>query len=771
MPFRHHTNAVFLLLSLVAICWLSIYLVRPPEALPSDAPLQEFSAARAMQHVRQVAQEPHAMGTAAHARVRAYLVSEMKKLGLETQVQEAMASNSLAGTAMPGYVYNIMGRLKGSGTATEAVLLMAHYDSQPNTPGASDDAAGVAALLETARALQQQEALQHDVIFLLTDGEEYGLYGAYAFLDHPWAKGVGIVLNLDARGNSGPSMTFEISPGNEWVVEQLAEAAPYPFASSLMYEVYRMLPNNTDFTPFREAGYKGINSAAVAGFVHYHKLTDSPENLNQNTLQHHGSNLLALTRHLGNVPLNTSAAKDKVFFNPAGSWLLQYPLWLNYVWLALLTLLLVATCVVGAKRQALTALQVVGSFFMYLLLLAITVGVVFLLNNLVTGLLPYSHPFNGVYGADQFFIAYLLLALGLFLLLSWLALRWVRLFSLLMGVYLLCYLLVLGVCFFLLSATYLLLFPLLFCLAGTLLVFRLNLHQQPYLARPLLILFVAALPAIFMLMPYVHFLFVIFELQMPIAMVALLVLLAGLLLPLLHMLEHSYSWRNWPLLPLLLLLAGGLQLAQAIGSEAPSPQQPLHSAVSYYLNADSGEAFWVSPFQKTDEWNQQFFSDASTGSLTALYPFASRTYLMNTADTIAVPVPVAEVLTDSVAAGERHLRLRLFSPRGAAHLELVLQPEQDSLRYSTLNGLPLKLSPIKAAEEQPYYFARLYGLPVSKEVVLEARVKQGTPLRLLLFDQSIGLPQQLIKTAMPAHVIPEQGRDSNLLVVRKEYVF
>ncbi|WP_187262640.1 M20/M25/M40 family metallo-hydrolase [Pontibacter beigongshangensis] len=771
MAFRNHSLAVFLLLTLTAIGWLSIYLLRPPEALPADAPAREFSAIRAMQHVRQIAQKPHAMGTAAHAEVREYLVREMEELGLETQVQEAMVRSALVGGAMPGYVYNVVGRLAGSGGSGKAVLLMAHYDSQPNTPGAADNAAGVAALLETARALQQEEPLRHDLIFLLTDGEEYGLYGACAFLQHPWASEVSVVLNLDSRGNTGPSMTFEMSPENGWMVEQFAAAAPYPFTSSLMYEVYRMLPNNTDFTPFRQAGYTGLNSAAVDGFVHYHKMTDSPENLDPGTLQHHGSNLLALVRHLGHISLDNTKAQDKVFFNPAGSWLVQYPLWLNYVWVALLTLLFIVTWVVGAKRQALTGLQVTGSFFMYLLLLALLAGAMYLLNNSVNSQLPYAHGFNGMYSADQFFMAYLLLTLGLFLLLSWLALRWVSLFSMLMGVYLLLLVLVLAVCFLLLSATYLLLFPLLFCLAGTLLIFLRGLHQQPDRWGTVLILLVAALPAVFMLMPYVHFLFVIFELQLPLPMIGLLLLLAGLLLPLLHLLEQSYSWRMWPLLPFALMLAGGIQLLIAIRSEAPSPQQPLHSSVSYYLNADSGEAFWVSPFQKTDEWNSQFFPKPTTGSLTALYPFASRTYLLNAADSVAVPVPLAEVLQDSVAGGERFLQVRLSSPRGAAHLELALQPQNDSLHSASLNGVSLDLTPVEVAEELPYYFARLYGLPVSKEVVLEVRVKESDQLRLLLYDQSIGLPPQLVKKPMPAHVIPEQGRDSNLLVVRKGYLF
>ena len=170
-----------------------------------------------MQHIRRFARQPHAMGTAEHARVRTYLVNQLRELGLSPTIQDT----TVAPGTLVGHVYNIIGRLKGKGTG-KAVLLMAHYDSQPNTLGAADDGAGVAAILETVRALRKSPALQNDIIVLLTDGEEYGLLGARGFMLHPWAKEVGFVINLEARGNGGPSMTFEISPQNGWVVQELS---------------------------------------------------------------------------------------------------------------------------------------------------------------------------------------------------------------------------------------------------------------------------------------------------------------------------------------------------------------------------------------------------------------------------------------------------------------------------------------------------------------------------------------------------------------------
>lgn len=771
MPNRPHLIALFLLIALVGLSVLSVSLMQPPAALPADAPPTAFSAERAMLHVRRVAHEPHAMGTPAHAEARRYLIKQMEVLGLQPEVQEATVVNQVGEASHVGYVYNLLGRIRGQPPGGKAVLVMAHYDSQPNTPGAGDDAAGIAAMLETARALQVGESLQNDVIFLMTDGEEYGLYGAKAFLEHPWAAEVGVVVNVEARGNAGPSMTFEISPENGWIVEQFAKSAPYPFASSLMYEVYRRMPNNTDFTVFRDAGYTGLNSAFIDGFVHYHKMTDGPVNLDRNSLQHHGSNMLALVRQLGNAPLDETKAPDKIFFNPAGSWLVQYPAGLNILWVGLTTLLLLATLVVGYKKKALTIPQVAGSFLGFLLVAVLVAGLFFPINTFTTGLLPYWHGNNGVYGSARFFMAYLLLAMGLMLFCWWLLLRWVSVFSLALGACLVWFVLLALALVLLPAASYLFLFPLLFCLGAMLAVFLLGLHQPPVGWRYVLLLLLGLLPAIFMVMPLVHFLFVVFALQLPVAMVALLVLLGGLGIPLLVLMERSFGWRTLPLLPGLLLFAGGIQLFRAIEAEKPSEVQPLHSHVSYYLNADDSVAVWASAYQRTDDWSKQFFTAPTTGALTEIYPMASRQYLKNRAEAIPVAVPVAELKNEGIRPGVRTLTLRLHSPRGAAHLDLVLQPLQEGgLLGAAINGEALPLGPIQTGHG-PVYFAKVHGLPESKEVELEVRLKQGSGLTLYLYDISIGLPHQLVRKAQPAYVEPEQGRESNLTLVRKTYRF
>ena len=106
------------------------------------------------------------------------------------------------------------------------------------------------------------------------------------------------MINFDARGNSGPSIMFETSEDNGWLIRQYAQAVSQPLATSLSMDVYRTMPNDTDLTVFKEAGMGGLNFAFGAGLAYYHTMEDTPENLDPRTLQHQGENALAAVRRL-----------------------------------------------------------------------------------------------------------------------------------------------------------------------------------------------------------------------------------------------------------------------------------------------------------------------------------------------------------------------------------------------------------------------------------------------------------------------------------------
>ncbi|WP_285774810.1 M28 family peptidase [Microtetraspora sp. NBRC 13810] len=260
-----------------------------------------------------------------------------------------------AGLAAFGQVDNIVAGLRGT-DSTGTVLIAAHHDSAAMGPGASDDGAAVAAMIETVRALRAGPGPRNDIVLLMSDGEEDGVLGAEAFArEHPVGKAGGVLLNWEARGVSGPSLMFQTSANNARLVETFVNAVPAPRGHSAMAELYRLLPNNTDFTPLTRAGFSGMNFAYIQRSSLYHTANDSIANLNPGSLQHHGTNMLALTRALGDADLRMPAPDhDATYFRALGT-MITYPNQL--VWpLALLAVVAVAGLAVLARVRRLLSL-------------------------------------------------------------------------------------------------------------------------------------------------------------------------------------------------------------------------------------------------------------------------------------------------------------------------------------------------------------------------------------------------------------------------------
>jgi hypothetical protein len=263
--------------SALALAALGITLLPPRSA---TAPPSVFSAARAMADVRLLGSRPHPIGSARNARVRAELIERMADLGLSPQAPEAVGldwAEFAPGAVSAGTVRNVIGVLPGLNRKAPALLLMAHYDSAPNSPGAADDIAGVSSLLEIARLLVATGPHKRDVIFLCTEGEEAGLLGADAFFrGDPLRPHVGLVINMEARGDAGRTAMFQTGPNNGALIALYAKAAQRPFANSLSGFIYKLLPNDTDFTYAVRQGVSGLNFAFLGDPLAYHTPLATP---------------------------------------------------------------------------------------------------------------------------------------------------------------------------------------------------------------------------------------------------------------------------------------------------------------------------------------------------------------------------------------------------------------------------------------------------------------------------------------------------------------
>ncbi|HEX7150802.1 MAG TPA: M20/M25/M40 family metallo-hydrolase [Thermoanaerobaculia bacterium] len=329
---------LLLLIPFAVILAIALWRIEGPAPKPASAPAHEFSAARAMTTLRALLAEqtPHPLGSAANAVVRERIVAQFRSLGYDVTVQRRFACNS---GKVCAEVQNVIARMPGARGA-HAVAVAAHYDSVPAGPGATDDGVGTAAILEIARAVRR-ERFANPVVFLITDGEEAGLLGAEGFVaDASLSRDVAAVISIENRGTAGPSVMFETSRNNRWLVSHYASTARTPITSSLFYTIYDMLPNDTDVSVFKRAGKGALNFGAVRNVVWYHSPFDDFAHVDPRTFQHHGDNGLAALRALGNADLARSSDGNATWFDVLGFFVLQWPqawtLWLAIVSLAVL---------------------------------------------------------------------------------------------------------------------------------------------------------------------------------------------------------------------------------------------------------------------------------------------------------------------------------------------------------------------------------------------------------------------------------------------------
>ncbi|CAI8421217.1 MAG: Uncharacterised protein [Flavobacterium sp. SCGC AAA160-P02] len=330
---KKYHSLISLFILILATLW-GFYDLQPTFIKPAKNKT-DFSINNALTHLKEISKEPHYVGTEAHKTVQKYIISELQKLGLNPTIQTQTILNSkwrITGTTVENIIVKINGTRKG-----KALLLLTHYDSSPHSaPGASDAGSGVVTILEGIRAfLAENQAHKNDIIILISDAEELGLLGAKAFVEHhPLAKNIGLVLNFEARGSGGPSfMLMETNGKNSKMISEFLNANPsYPASNSLLYSIYKRLPNDTDLTVFREnADINGFNFAFIDDHFDYHTAQDTYERLDRTALAHQGDYLMNGLNYFSNSDIeHLNSDEDFIYVNFPLIKMLSYPFSWNY---------------------------------------------------------------------------------------------------------------------------------------------------------------------------------------------------------------------------------------------------------------------------------------------------------------------------------------------------------------------------------------------------------------------------------------------------------
>lgn len=759
----YRSKSLFLLIFVLAVSAVFVVRDTAPSLSHNAVPPDAFSVSRALTYLNSFAIAPHPLGSAEHDRVRDYLVAQMTSLGVTPEVQRATGVTPRYEVA--GTVENIVGRLKGTNGAPDAVALVAHYDSVPSGPGAGDDGAGVAALLDTLRALRAGPALKNDVIFLLTDGEEDGLLGASAFVaEHPWAKDVRVVLNFEARGNSGASQMFETSAGNGRLVQIFADASPHPNGSSLTHEIYQHMPNDTDMTVFKRSGDAGLNFAFIGNWEAYHTPLDTPGNLDLASLQQHGENALALARAFGNASLDQLKDRDDVYFSLPGNLFARYSSSLVWPLAFVCGVLLLGVIFYAKGAWEIQSSAIFGSFFIHIIILVILwlagLGFVTGVHRLYLRTLP-----EGPLDQNDLY------TLGLFALLAAVAACLYGSFrkriapaAFFLGGALLIFVLLLATTLFLPGGSNYFVWPLVAGLLATILAAFRSSHLSYFgvlilclLSLPALALYVPALKGFYNALGFTHL------------GAQLLAVAFGIFFLLLFPFLDPILETRRKLFPLTALAASIVLCVFAAQTTRYSAAHPKPSQLSYALDADTGKAEWASSVRRVDSWTAEYLGASAARERLAdfapdWYPLS---FFVHDAPAISLAAPQVTLVEKSDDGATRTLHLRVTSPRHARTIHVSVGPAE--VLNASVNSRDLG-QPSQARWHQIGHWGFDYANP-GDGVDLQLHVQGTQPITVVLVDRSSGLP------VIPGAAFPRRPADSmpihsgDQTMVRRSFVF
>ncbi len=789
-------------LAILFIVFISFRLNTPPAVIPFDAPVNEFSAERTLTDLSYIASMKNPIGSQANEVVRQYIIDRLEELNVNPQMHlTGYYEPNMQRAATLG---NILARIPGTGCG-QAIMFMGHYDTVMDAYGASDNGSAVVAMLELIRLLQYHPPLENDLIFFFPDGEEVGLLGARAFLDdHPWAGDVRFVVNLEARGTSGQSIMFETGFNNLKAISAFAKTVPHPAANSLSYEIYARMPNDTDFSPFKNRGFQGLNMAYINQAFDYHTAGDNLENTDLRSIQHHGSYITAIALELGNQPLDFEADQNAIYFNTLGNGFLYYP----YSWaipLAIavfIILLLVIT--LGIIRKAMTPLGAIFGIVAFLLHLLILFTLIYSIYHILARyypgsdhlLLEYSHQtlmlgFTGISAAFSLIFyrmigrgvkawqLFILLAVILALMILGGQLSAWRIFAaiavslvlflmfkkpagvwdLSAGALISWAMLMLFVTFSMPGGSFLFIWPLTFSLlAAGILIFMTPHGQKPVFQAIVLVLF--AIPVL----TWFPVISQLFSVAMGLEMIGVAMLLIGLMMGLLipHM-DIITKYKPY-MIPILILLAGlFFLLTGSIGLEYDERHRKPNN-ILYVFNGVTNKSLWVSTDSRPDAFTRQFLTDHPNRiQMTDFFPFNTRDHLAWPADSEAMQPPVARILQDTLVNGERSLTLNIRSERSAAWISTYISAGMDGLEIQLEDHARHPLRPYRGTS----WHSLRYFAPPESGFDLTIYFEPDEAIELRITDHVFGIPDFIDYIARPSYMMP--AMDQSLATQRYIY--
>lgn len=252
---------------------------------------------RLQTHIRQIARDRDPLlATAGHFFVQEYIREELAQFG-----SVEIHTSKVAGKISKNLILNLPPQPESE--SLSPILIGAHYDAVPGTPGADDNATGVAVLLELARMFAA-EPTRYPLRLVAFDLEEYGLLGSteYAAKLSQEQQQLRLMISLEMLGYC------DSTPGSQRYPSPLEHFYPNPGDFIALIGNWRTIrdlirisrsirkvgvpsqwlpvPNRglivphtrqSDHAPFWDAGYPAmmVTDTAFLRNPHYHKPSDT----------------------------------------------------------------------------------------------------------------------------------------------------------------------------------------------------------------------------------------------------------------------------------------------------------------------------------------------------------------------------------------------------------------------------------------------------------------------------------------------------------------
>lgn len=608
-------------------------------------------------------------------------------------------------------------------------------------------------MLETIRVIKAQAPFENDIIFAFVDGEEVGIMGSYALSKHYVnVENIGLVLNFEARGTEGPSLMYETGENNAKIIKEFAESVTHPMTNSLMYEIYKLMPNGSDFSNYKDIGWTGFNFAYIGNPLAYHSELDNVENLDIGSVKHHASYMLDLLNHFGNHNLETlNSEENAVYFDIWRSVVVYYNDNLVMPLLIIAILLFIWLIIEGSRSKLINFKEIIIAA---IILPVSMVGVLFINKTLWTLIKKTSYSIywlttpnlpRNIYYSDEMLIGFICITSAITILLLSLYNRRIKSANLVVASLVLWLLLGSIVSYIAPGMSYVFVWPVIFICLAWVITLKLTILNNPIKDG---IKLISTLPVFILLIPIIWSVSTALGMaRVPYIMILIVLIFSLVYNKIPTLIKYKYKVVS------VLIIMGCFLIINNVVNFNFNEENPKPNSLIYTYNMDSTEALWGTVDVETDEWTSNFIVDSgSKETLEDYFPFNDMPiFTTSQAREVQLPEPNIKLLNDIENRDTRILNFKINTNTPEGSLSLYFENDLSDIKSIKVGEDNISLSEDKSIE--------FIVLPIDG-INLEVQLSSHSKLKMKAVEQRLGYPDSL-----KDHMVPRP----NYMIPRSSY--